>query len=140
MATSVLSMLVHVVVDPAEYVDGTGPPFVPREAPSYWSLRKTADEAIGRWSWSRGSAYERLQHCKLLTYTLTAYGLGLAVLGNSTLANIHWGGDGAVDGLRLYSPTLASEYVCGGLPMLHLERVGDITELGPNAYRHVAIV
>ena len=137
MATSVL---LYLVVDPADYVDGTGPPFVPREAPSYWSLRKTPDEAIGRWSWSRESAYERLQHCKLLTYTLTAHGLGLAVLGNSTLAKIHWGGDGAVNGLRLFSPTLASDYLCEGLPTLHLESVRDITELGPNAYRHVAIL
>ena len=135
MATSVL---LYLVVDPADYVDGTGPPFVPREAPSYWSLRKTPDEAL-RWSWSNEFAYQRLQHCKLLTYTLTAYGLGLAVLGNSTLANIHWGGGGAVDGLRLFSPTLASEYLCEGLPMLNLESVRDITELGPNAYRHVAI-
>ena len=137
MATS---LLLYLVLDPAEYVDGTGPPFVPREVPDHWSLRRTPEEAIGRWSWSRESAYERLQHCKLLTYTLTAHGLGLAVLGNSTLANIHWGGDGAVNGLRLFSPTLASDYLCEGLPMLVLESVKDISDLGPTAYRHVAIL
>ena len=137
MATS---LLLYLVVDPAEYVDGTGPPFVPREAPSYWSLRKTPDEAIGRWSWSRESAYLRLQHCKLLTYTLTAHGVGLAVLGNSTLEKIHWGAGGAVDGVRLCSPTLARDYVCEGLPMLHLESVTDISVLLPGAYRHVAIL
>ena len=137
MATSVL---LYLVVDPADYVDGTGPPFVPREAPSYWSLRKTPDEAIGRWSWSRESAYLRLQHCKLLTYTLTAHGVGLAVLGNSTLEKIHWGAGGAVDGVRLCSPTLAKDYVCEGLPMLVLKSVRDVAELGPDAYRHVAIL
>ena len=137
MATSVL---LYLVVDPAEYVNGTGPPFVPREAPSYWSLRKTAEEAIGRWSWSRESAYERLQHCKLLTYTLTAHGLGLALLGNSTIENIHLGAGGAVNGLRLCSPTLASDYECEGLPMLHLQAVRDVSGLLPGAYAYVAIV
>ena len=135
MATS---MLLYVVIDPADYVDAAVAPFVPREAPSYWSLRKTPGEAIGRWSWPNELAYERLQHCKLLTYTLTAYGLGLAALGNGTLANIHWAG-GAVDGLRLFSPTLASEYLCEGLPMLNLESVRDVSELCPDAYRHVTI-
>ena len=134
-----MSLFLYVVVDPDDYLPGTGPPFVPREVPEHWSLRRTPEEAIGRWSWSRESAYDRLQHCKLLTYRLTAHGLGLAALGNTTLANIHWGGDGAVDGVRLFSPTLASEYLCEGLPMLNLESVRDISELCPNAYRHVAI-
>ena len=129
----------YLVIDPAEYENGTGPPFVPREAPSYWSLRKSPEEAIGRWSWSRHSAYLRLEHCKLLTYVLTAHGLGCAALGNSTIESLHWGAGGAVDGLRLCSPTLAADYECEGLPMLHLQSVRDVRELLPAGYAYVAI-
>ena len=136
MATFVL---LYLVVDPADFVDGTGPPFTPREAPPYWSLRKTPEEAIGRWSWSRESAYERLQHCLLLTYKLTAHGLGLAVLGNGMLAKIYWGSDGAFNGVRLSSLTLESDFMCEGLPVLRLQNVHDVNDHVPNAQAYVAI-
>ena len=133
-----MSLFLYVVVDPDDYLP-RGPPFVPREVPEYWSLRKTPGEAIARWSWSRETAYERLQHCKLLTYRLTALGIGLAVLGNATLPFIYWGSDGSVNGVRLVSLALEAEYLSEIFPMLKLESVTDIADMCPGAYQYVAI-
>ena len=134
-----MSLFLYVVVDPDDYLPRTGPPFVPREVPEYWSLRKTPGEAIARWSWSRETAYERLQHCKLLTYRLTALGIGLAVLGNATLPFIYWGSDGSVNGVRLVSLALEAEYLSENFPMLRIESVTDVADMCPGAYQYVAI-
>ena len=132
-------VLLYLVVDPAEYGGRMAPPFIPRQRPAYWSLRKTPEEAIGRWSWSRASAYESLQHCLLLTYKLTAHGLGCAVLGNGMLSIVHWGNDGSLSGLRLRSLTLEREFWCEDLPMLRLQNVQNVLQLIPNAHEYVQI-
>ena len=134
-----MSLFLYVVVDPDDYLPGTGPPFVPREVPEHWSLRRTPGEAIARWSWSRETAYERLQHCKLLTYRLTALGIGLAVLGNATLPFIYWGSDGSVNGVRLVGEALEVEYRSEIFPMLRIESVTDVADMCPGAYQYVAI-
>ena len=134
-----MSLFLYVVVDPDDYLPGTGPPFVPREVPEHWSLRRTPGEAISRWSWSRETAYERLQHCKLLTYRLTALGIGLAVLGDATLPFIYWGSDGSVNGVRLVGEALEVEYLSEIFPMLKIESVTDVADMCPGAYQYVAI-
>ena len=132
-------VILFLVVDPEDYGGSTAPPFTPSQAPAYWGLRKTPREAIARWSWSRAAAYESLQRCLLLTYKLTAHGLGCAVLGNGMLSNAHWGNDGSLSGLRLRSLTLEREYLCEDQPMLRLQNVQNVLQLIPNAHEYVEI-
>ena len=132
-------VFLFLVVDPDEYGGRMAPPFIPAQRPAYWSLRKTPQEAIGRWSWSRASAYESLQRCLLLTYKLTAHGLGCAVLGNGMLSNAHWGNDGSLSGLRLRSLTLERVFWCENLPTLLLENIQNVVFQFPNAHEYLEI-
>ena len=52
-------VLLYLAVDPAELGGHITPPFIPFAVPDYWSLRKTPEEAIRRWSWWRSNAFDR---------------------------------------------------------------------------------
>ena len=131
--------ILFLVVDPADHGGSTAPPFTPAQAPSYWGFRKTPKEAIARWSWFRAGAYHDLERCLLLTYKLTAHGLGCAILGNGILSKLHWGNDGSISGVRLRSPTLEREYLCDDLPMMCLQSHQRVLEVIPNAHEYVEI-
>ena len=139
MAT--LLTLLYVVVDRLDLEPGPHgpavPPFLALRPPPYWSLRRTPQEAIARWSWSRANAHERLVHCYLLTYALTAHGLGHATWGHQTLREVHWS-NGDLDGLRLYSRNLEADYQENGLSMLRLQNVEPANNV-PGADEHIEI-
>ena len=131
--------ILFLVVDPADHGGSTAPPFAPAQPPSYWGFRKTPKEAIARWSWSRSGAYQDLDRCLLLTYKLTAHGLGCAIWGNGILFKLHWGSDGALSGLRLRSLTLEREYLCEDQLMFRPQSYQRVLDVIPNAHEYVEI-
>ena len=126
-------MLLYLVVDPGDFGGRLAPPFIPAEVPDHWPLRRTPEGAIRRWSWWRASAEDRLPHCLLLTYKLTAHGLGCALLGHDMVSRAHWNYDGSLSALRWRSLTLERVFWCEGLPMLVLENIQLVVEHYPEA-------
>ena len=132
-------VILFLVVDPEDYSGARDFPFQPVQAPAYWSLRKTPQDAIRRWSWSRANAYEALQRAYLLTYKLTAHGVGCACLGNSILINASWGRDNTLVGVRLRSTTLENLYLCDDQPMIEAQSKQLLMSVIGNAYDYIEI-
>ena len=133
------SAMVYIVVDPDDFQGRRSAPFLPSSdssVPAYWSLRRTPEEALRRWSWWRPLAADRVAHSLVLSYRFNAHGMGCAVLGCPILTISGWG-TGGFSGVRLRAITLERTFYVGDQPVLELDSVQNVVDVFADPQRYL---